>query len=125
MVLLASRFARLKNVALESSPLDPPLIMKSDPVTVEMALFESIEILLNAIDSGGKITLSSRKTQGNFELGVSYEHTVLPEKESLTDISSTESWESLQQIMTSLSGTAKMLDQTLEILLVFPESIDG
>jgi signal transduction histidine kinase len=125
MVLLASRFARLKNVALESSPLDPPLIMKSDPVTVEMALFESIEILLNATDSGGKITLSSRKTQGNFELGVSYEHTVLPEKESLTDISSTESWESLQQIMTSIGGTAKMLDQTLEILLVFPESIDG
>jgi hypothetical protein len=124
MVLLASRFARLKNVVLESSPLDPPLIIKSDPVTVEMALFESIEILLNVTDSGGKITLSSRKIQNDFVVGMIYEHSALPEEESLADISSAESWESLQKIMTSLGGTAKMLDQTPEILLVFPESID-
>ena len=125
MVLLASRFARLKNVVLESNPLDPPLIIKSDPVTVEMALFESIEILLNATDSGDKITLSSRKIQDNFVVGVGYEHSVLPEEESLADMFSAESWKSLQEIMTSLGGTVKMHDQTPEILLVFPESIDG
>ena len=63
MVLLASRFARLKNVALETSPSDPPIVITSDPVSLEMALFESIEILLRAIDAGGKITLSPRKVQ--------------------------------------------------------------
>jgi len=123
MVLLASRFARLKNVVLESSPLDPPLIIRSDPVSFEMALFESIEILLNAIDSGGKITLSSRKIHDNFVVGVSYEHTVLPEEESLAKIFSSERWASLQEIMTYLGGTAKMLDQTPEILLYLPEFI--
>src|SRR6056300_574517 len=58
MILLASRFTRLKNVVLESSPSDPPLIIKSDPVSLEVALFESIEILLSVIGSGGRITLS-------------------------------------------------------------------
>ena len=90
MVLLASRFARLKNVVLESSPSDPPLIIKSDPVSLEMALFESIEILLYITGSGGKITLSPRKIQDKYVLGVGYENTILPEEDFLDNIPSTE-----------------------------------
>jgi signal transduction histidine kinase len=124
MVLLASRFARLKTVVLESSPSDPPLIIKSDPVSLEMALFESIEILLNVIGSGGKITLSPRKIQNECVLGIGYENTVLPEEDFLAKISSTERWASLQEIMTYLGGTVKAFDSTPEILLYLPESID-
>jgi signal transduction histidine kinase len=124
MVLLASRFARLKNVALESSPSDPPLIIKSDPVSLEMALFESIEILLNVIGSGGKITLSPRKIQDKCVLGVGYENTVLPEEDFLAKISSTERWASLQEIMARLGGTANVFGLAPEILLYLPESID-
>jgi len=124
MVLLASRFARLKTVVLESSPSDPPLIIKSDPVSLEMALFESIEILLNVIASGGKITLSPRKIQNKCILGVGYEHTVLPEEDFLAKISSTERWASLQEIMAYLGGTAKVFGPAPEILLYLPESID-
>jgi signal transduction histidine kinase len=124
MVLLASRFARLKNVVLESSPSDPPLIIKSDPVSLEMALFESIEILLNIIGSGGKITLSPRKIQSKCVLGVGYENTVLPEEDFLAKISSTERWTSLQEIMAYLGGTAKVFGLAPEILLYLPESID-
>ena len=125
MVLLASRFARLKNVVLESSPSDPPLIIRSDPVSLEMALFESIEILLNTIGSGGKITLSPRKIQNKCVLGVGYENTVLPEEDLLAKISSTERWTSLQEIMAYLGGTAKVFGLAPEILLYLPESIDG
>jgi C4-dicarboxylate-specific signal transduction histidine kinase len=124
MVLLASRFARLKNVVLESSPSDPPLIIKSDPVSLEMALFESIEILLNAIGSGGKITLSPRKIQSKCVLGVGYENTVLPEEDFMAKISSTERWASLQEIMARLGGAAKVFGLAPEILLYLPESID-
>jgi C4-dicarboxylate-specific signal transduction histidine kinase len=124
MVLLASRFARLKNVLLESDSSDPPLIIKSDPVSLEMALFESIEILLNIIDSGGKITLSPRKIQDKCVLSIGYEHTVLPKEDALAQISFTEHWASLQEIMAYLGGVAKGLDLTPEILLYLPESID-
>jgi signal transduction histidine kinase len=124
MVLLASRFARLKNVVLESSPSDPPLIIKSDPVSLEMALFESIEILLNIIGSGGKITLSPRKIQSKCVLGVGYENTVLPKEDFMAKISSTEGWTSLQKTMAFLGGTAKVFGLAPEILLYLPESID-
>jgi signal transduction histidine kinase len=124
MVLLASRFARLKNIVLESSPSDPPLIIKSDPVSLEMALFESIEILLNITGSGGKITLSPRKIQDTFVLGVGYENTVLPEEDFMAKIASTERWASLQEIMARLGGTVKVFGLAPEILLHLPESID-
>jgi signal transduction histidine kinase len=124
MVLLASRFARLKNVVLESSPSDPPLVIKSDPVSLEMALFESIEILLSIIGSGGKITLSPRKIENKCVLGIGYENTVFPEEDFLTKISSTERWASLQEIMAYLGGTAKVFGLAPEILLDLPESTD-
>ena len=123
MVLLASRFARLKNVVLESSPSDPPLIIKSDPVSLEMALFESIEILLCITGSGGKITLSPRKIQDKYVLGVGYENTILPEEDFLAKISSTERWASLQETMACLGGTVKVFGLAPEILLHLPESI--
>jgi len=123
MVLLASRFARLKLVVLESSPSDPALIITSDPVLLEMALFESIEILLNVTGSGGKITLSPRKIQNKYVLGVSWEATVLSEEECLAKITSSERWASLQGIMTNLGGSAKAFGLAPEILLYLPESI--
>lgn len=123
MVLLASRFARLKQVVLKSSPSDPPLVIKSDPVSLEMALFESIEILLNVTGSGGKITLSPRKIQNKCVLGVGCEDTVLPEEDCLAKITSSERWASLQGIMANLGGTAKAFGLAPEILLYLPDSI--
>ena len=124
MILLASRFTRLKNVVLESSPSDPPLIIESDPVSLEMALFESIEILLNVIGSGGRITLSPRKIKDKFVLGIGSENTLLLEEDFLSKISSTERWASLQEIMASLGGTVKVFGLAPEILLYLPESIN-
>ncbi len=124
MVLLASRFARLKNVALETSPSDPPIVITSDPVSLEMALFESIEILLKAINTGGKITLSPRKIQNKCVLGIGYENTDSAKEDFPAQISSTERWASLQETMAYLGGTAKTFDPTPEILLDLPESID-
>ena len=125
MVVLASRFARLKNVVLESSPSDSPLIIKSDPVSLEMALFESIEILLNIVSQGGKIILSPRKIQDKCVLGVGYENIVFSEKEFMAKVSSTQRWVSLQETMAYLGGIAKVFDLSPEILLYLPESIDN
>jgi signal transduction histidine kinase len=125
MVLLVSRFARLKNVVLETSPSDPPIVIKSDPVSLEMALFESIEILLKAIDAGGKITLSPRKFQDRCVLGIGYESAVLDKEDFPTQISSSDQWASLQQTMTYLGGAAKTFGPAPEILLYLPESIDN
>ncbi len=125
MALLASRFARLKNVVLESDPSDPPLNIKSDPIWLIMALFESIEILLGVIDSGGKIILSSQKKQNRCVLSVGCKNTDLSEEDALDKIPSTERWTSLQETMACIGGTATTFGRYPQILLYLPESIDG
>jgi C4-dicarboxylate-specific signal transduction histidine kinase len=124
MVLLASRFTRLKNVVLKADPHDTSMIIKTHPVALEMAIFESIEILLNALSSGGKITLSPRKIQNKCILGIGYENTILPKEDFLAKISSTERWASLQEVMAYLGGTANVFGLAPEILLYLPESTD-
>ncbi len=124
MVLLASRFARLKNVVLKADPNDASMIIKTHPVALEMAIFESIEILLNALSSGGKITLSPRKVQEKYVFGICYEGTIPSKTDVLPAVSSSERWESLQETMAYLGGTAKAFDSALEILLYFPQTIN-
>ncbi len=121
MVLLASRFARLKNVVLKADPHDVSMTIRTHPVALEMAIFESIEILLGAISSGGEITLSPRKIQDNYVFGICYEGTIPSKTDVSPAASSPERWESLQETMTYLGGTAKAFDSALEILLYFPQ----
>ena len=123
MVLLASRFARLKNVVVDADPHDAPMIIHTHPVALEMALFESIEILLNALNSGGKIRLYPRKIQDRYVFGVCYEGMAPSQADVFPAVSSSGRWESLQETMAYLGGTAKAFDSTLEILLYFPRSI--
>jgi len=124
MVLLASRFARLKNVAIEADPHDAPMIIHTHPVALEMALFESIEILLNALSSGGKIRLYPRKIQDRYVFGICYEGTIPSRADVSPAVSSSGRWASLQETMAYLGGTAKAFDPGLEILLYFPQSVN-
>lgn len=124
MVLLASRFARLKSVVIKADPHDVPMIIKTHPVALEMAIFESIEILLNALNSGGKIALSPRKVQDKYVFGICFEGTIPTGADSPPPISSSGRWESLQDTMAYLGGSAKAFDSALEILLYFPRSIN-
>lgn len=125
MVLLASRFARLKNVVLKADPHDGAMVIKTHPVALEMAIFESIEILLNTLSSGGEITLSPRKVQDNYVFGICYEETIQSKAKVSLAVSSTERWKSLQDTMAYLGGTAKTFDSALEILLYFPPTINS
>ncbi len=124
MVLLASRFARLKNVVLKADPNDASLIIETHPVALEMAIFESIEILLSALSTGGNITLSPRKVEDTYVFGICCEETIASETDVSPAVSSSEHLESLQDTMTYLGGTAKAFDSALEILLYLPQSIN-
>lgn len=124
MVLLASRFTRLKNVILKADPHDASITIKTHPVALEMAIFESIEIILNALSSGGTITLAPRIVQDKYVFGIRYKGKVSPEEEVSLSVSSSEGWKSLQDTMAYLGGTAEAVDSALEIRLYFPQSIN-
>jgi len=124
MVLLASRFARLKNVILKAGHYDEPVIIKTHPVALQMALFESIEIILDLVTSNGKIILFPRKTDNKYVIGVHFEDTTPDDIVIMESISSCDRWESLEKTMVYLDGTVETDDSALEILLYLPNSID-
>jgi len=124
MVSLASRFARLKNVILKAGHYDESVIIKTHPVALQMALFESIEIILDLVTSNGKIILFPRKTDNKYVIGVHFEDTTPDDIVIMESISSCDRWESLEKIMVYLDGTVETDDSALEILLYLPNSID-
>ena len=124
MVLLASRFARLKNVILKAGHYDESVIIKTHPVALQMALFESIEIILDLITSRGKIILFPRKTDNKYVIGVHFEDTTPDDIVIMESISSSDRWKSLEKTMVYLDGTVETDDSALEILLYLPNFID-
>jgi C4-dicarboxylate-specific signal transduction histidine kinase len=124
MVLLVSRFARLKNVNLETGLKDGPLIIKTHPVSLQMALFITIEIFLDLTKSAGRITLSPRKIQNKYVVGIHFESKTPGDADLSQAIISSDRWESLQEIMAYLGGTAQADKFAPEILLYFTEAIN-
>ncbi len=122
MVLLATRFARLKNVGLETGPQDGPLIIRTHPVSLQMALFISIEIFLDLTTSGGKITLLPRKIQNKYVVGIHFESTKSDAADLFQAILSSNRWASLQETMAYLGGSAQADESTSGILLYFTET---
>jgi len=122
MVLLASRFARLKNVGLETGPKDGPFIIKTHPVALQMALFISIEIFLDLITSGGKITFFPRKIQNKYVVGIHFEG-ITPDDVNLPQaIITSDRWAFLQETMAYLGGSAQADESASGILLYFTET---
>ena len=122
MVLLVTRFARLKNVGLETGPQDGPLIIKTHPVSLQMALFISIEIFLDLTTSGGIITLFPRKIQNKLVVGIHFESKTSDDADLFQPILSSNRWASLQETMAYLCGTAQADESASEILLYFTET---
>jgi hypothetical protein len=100
------------------------MIIHTHPVALEMALFESIEILLNLLNVGGKIRLYPRKIQDRYVFGICFEGTIPSQADVSPEVSSSGRWASLQETMAYLGGTAKAFDSALEILLYFPQSVN-
>jgi signal transduction histidine kinase len=122
MVLLAIRFTRLKNVGLETGPQDGPLIIKTHPVSLQMALFTSIEIFLDLTTSGGKITLFPRKIRNKYVVGIHFESTKSDDADLFQAILSSNRWASLQKTMAYLGGSAQADESASGILLYFTET---
>ena len=124
MALLSSRFARLKNVDLETGPKDGPLIIKTHLVSLQMVLFITIELFLDLTKFGGRIILSPRKIQNKYVVGIHFESKTPGDADLFQAIISSDRWESLQEIMAYLGGTAQVDKFAPEILLYFTEAIN-
>lgn len=57
VVFLSQRFARLKGISLNVQPHERSVIIVTDPLKIQMLLFQCIEVLVNIVGTGATITL--------------------------------------------------------------------
>jgi signal transduction histidine kinase len=57
VVFLSQRFARLKGISLNVQPHERSVIVVTDPLKIQMVLFQCVELLVNVVGTGATITL--------------------------------------------------------------------
>lgn len=123
VVALSQRFARLQCVTLVHNSSDQPLMVVTQPVQLQMAIFTAIQCCLDVIESRGTIELCPQK------IGVEYGiHMVcqghLPSQKVFNDhIYSSEKWTELQKITLALRGLAKLDELNCGINIYLPYDI--
>lgn len=63
-VFLCQRFARLQGLTLHARPSDGPLMVTTDPLGLQMLLFECVALVMSTVESGAAVTLEATDADG-------------------------------------------------------------
>jgi len=117
LIFLTERFARIKNVSLIQQTSNKSVTLISDPLKLQMALFNCIAYLLNRISNGGEINLSQEKKGNDFFVSISYKGEIVNREIIFRDSSSVEELVSLHSILEYLGGTYEFDESNNAIII--------
>ena len=105
VVFLSQRFARLKGISLGVAPQERSVILVTDPLKIQMLLFQCVELLMNIVGTGATITLHPLQ-QGEGEATVELSSTSNNEtsKDKALDLAALPEWVELQESALSLKA---------------------
>ena len=121
LIFLTERFARIKNVSLIHQTSNKSVMLISDPLNLQMALFNCIAYLLNRVSNGGEINLSQEKKGNYFFVSISYKGEIVNKVTVFKDSSSVEELGSLRSILEYLNGTYELDESNNTIILKFED----
>lgn len=128
IVALSQRFARLKNILLQTAPPEQPGIqvnLVSQPVQLQMALFAAIECCLNVMPAGGVIHIGLEKRKEKYVVRFLCEGDLPPISEFNGNLSKFEKWPVLQKITAALKGSAELAESAYGLILSLPQEISA
>ena len=105
VVFLSQRFARLKGISLNVQPHERSVIIVTDPLKIQMLLFQCVELLVNIVGAGATITLHPLQ-QGEGEATVELSSTGNNETATnkALDLAALPEWIELQESALSLKA---------------------
>ena len=105
VVFLSQRFARLKGISLNVQPHERSVIIVTDPLKIQMLLFQCVELLVNIVGAGATITLHPLQ-QGEGEATVELSSTGNNETATnkVLDLAALPEWIELQESAVSLKA---------------------
>ena len=117
LIFLTERFARIKNVTLQNQLSKDSLVIITDPLQLEMALFNCISYLLNKTTNGGEISIFPKKKGNEYSLSINCKYELADKSTIFKDSSSSEELLSLSSIMEKLNGVYEF-DETNAAVII-------
>jgi len=117
MVLLSGRLSKLRNIELTSIRFDHPLPIQCDPVLLQMAIFNAIEILFGVLEPGNKIVLCPQKIQNQYTISIQCDHSEKTGEAFESQILSSDNWDSLNHTMKDLNGNVTLHENKIDIII--------
>lgn len=117
LIFLTERFARIKNVTLQNQPSKDSLVIKTDPLQLEMALFNCISYLLNKTTNGGEISICPKKKGNEYSLTINSKYELTDKSTIFKDSSTSEELLSLSSIIEKLNGVYEF-DETNAAVII-------
>jgi C4-dicarboxylate-specific signal transduction histidine kinase len=124
---LSYRFARLKNVDLQTDPperSDQPLCFETRAVRIQMAMFVAIECCLEALAAGSVIRIGHCESEGNYAVNFRSEGNLSAKPEFIDTLRASAKWEAVQAVAGSLQGSAEIDESAPGIVLRFPPKMN-
>ena len=120
LIFLTERFARIKNIALQIQPIDKSFTIITNPLLLQMAVFNCIAYLLNNMVNGGEISICPVKNGSQCSVSIICKGELLDKTSIFKDSSSSEELLSVQSIMESLDGVYELDESNTAIIIKVP-----
>ena len=98
LFFLTERFARIKNIALQIQPIDKSFTIITNPLLLQMAVFNCIAYLLNNMVNGGEISICPVKNGSQCSVSIICKGELLDKTSIFKDSSSSKELLSLHSI---------------------------
>ncbi|MCW9096549.1 MAG: hypothetical protein OQJ93_04095 [Ignavibacteriaceae bacterium] len=108
LIFLTERFARIKNVALQNQSINQTITINTDPLRLQMALFNCISYLLNQTVIGGEISISPEKKGNECLVSITYKGEGINKLSIFKDSTSSDELLSLKSTMENLNGVYEL-----------------
>ncbi|MCW8810168.1 MAG: hypothetical protein OQK52_07200 [Ignavibacteriaceae bacterium] len=108
LIFLTERFARIKNVALQNQSINQTITINTDPLRLQMALFNCISYLLNQTVIGGEISISPEKKGKECLVSITYKGEGINKLSIFKDSTSSDELLSLKSTMENLNGVYEL-----------------
>lgn len=120
LALLAERFARVKGVVLKVVGEDRRVRIVTDPLKMQMLLFECIELILGAVGQGSTITLRlAEEAHQLISVGFSLEETGRTAEGPSPDLPALPRWPELEESARDMKARIEINEPPLLLTLVF------
>ena len=120
LIFLTERFARIKNVTLQNQSINQTITINTDPLRLQMALFNCISYLLNQTVIGGEISISPEKKGNECLVSITYKGEGINKLSIFKDSTSSDELSSLKSIMENLNGVYELDESNTAVIIKIP-----